>query len=656
MPRFRKTRKRGLAFRLSLLILISTTLIFLAAFGYNHYHSRKLVLKNVQEVAMNRARSVVLQIETRLRSVEGLPRMVSQYLEKNLVKEDLLLSLVHDMVASSPEIFGASAAFEPYAFDPARRFYAPYYYHAKDKGVAFVQLGSRSYNYFLWDWYMIPRELDRPVWSEPYFDEGGGGILMTTYSHPFYEISGGPRTFRGVVTADISLDALVAEIGNISLYKTGYAFLLSRSGAFLAHPDKERIMRESIFSMAAESELPELQTIGREMVQGQSGFAAVNSVDTGNRSLLAYAPVPAVGWSVGVMIPEHELFADIRSLNRMVLVIGTAGFVLLLLVVVAVARSITQPLLSLVRTTAEIAKGNLEVELPVVHSDDEVQVLTRSVDEMRLALKEYIANITETSRARERIESELKIARAIQMNFLPKHFPPFPEQPAFDLFAALESAREVGGDLYDFFMFDDRHLFFSVGDVSDKGVPAALFMAVTKTLMKGIVEQGTTPSDVLERVNFELCQNNEAAMFVTVACGILDISTGKLIYSNAGHNPPILLRSKGGPEMLPMPPGRVLGVLEDDTFINRTIQLGPGDRLLFYTDGVTEAMDNELNLFSEDRLLMEIAAMTRTEPRQMVEQLMAAVHSHAAGADQSDDITLLALHYKGTPTLVENTK
>jgi len=277
-----------------------------------------------------------------------------------------------------------------------------------------------------------------------------------------------------------------------------------------------------------------------------------------------------------------------------------------------------------------------------------VQVLTRSVDEMRIALKEYIADIAETSRAQERIESELKIASAIQMNFLPKRFPPFPDQTAFDLYAALAPAREVGGDLYDFFMLDPNHLFFSVGDVSDKGVPAALFMAVTKTLMKGIAEQGSTPADVLDRVNAELCQNNETVMFVTLVCGILDVATGDLVYSNAGHNPPALLRAGKRPEFLPLPPGLVLGVAEEAAFETRSIRLAPGDRLLLYTDGVTEAMDANQQLFSDERLLRETTWMAVETPRQMVERLMAAVHAYAGGTAQSDDITVLALQYKGS--------
>ncbi len=653
-------KRHGLALRLVLLILTSTSLIFLAAFGYNYYHARRLILTDARQSAMHLARSVVLQIEARLDAVATLPRLAARHIERlpvarmtggdttgKALAEARLQALLQDMLTGSPDLFGAAAAFEPGAFEADRHYYAPYFYRTPDGGQAFAQLGTPAYNYFLQDWYLIPKEMKQPVWSEPYFDEGGGGVLMTTCSHPFFDPSHGRRDLRGVVTADVSLTDLVAQINAISIYRTGYAFLISRNGAFLAHPDKTRIMRESIFSLAEAYDRPDFRKIGRQMIRGASGTAAVTSLHTGRRSLLVYAPVKTAGWSVGVVIAEDELFADLKSLNRNVLAIGATGFALLLLVVVWISRSITRPIHRLVGATEQIARGNLEVALPEVRTRDEVQVLTRSVDAMRQALKDYIEDIARTTRAKERIESELKIARAIQMNFLPGKFPPFPDQSAFDLHAALTPAREVGGDLYDFFMLDERHLFFSVGDVSDKGVPAALFMAVTKTLIKGIAEHGVTPADVLARVNVELCGNNEAAMFVTVACGILDVVTGDVQYTNAGHNPPVLLRTGQAPELLPMPPGLVLGAMDEAVYTNRDIRLNPGDRLLIYTDGVTEAMDIRQRLFSERRLLKEAARLAHSTPREMVAQIMAAVAKHAAGAVQSDDITVLALLYKG---------
>ena len=640
-------RRQRLSFRLALFILTSTTIVFAVAFGYNYRCSKDLVLKNVRESAANLTESLVHRIETEVRGVEQVPQYVALRLEKEQPSGPLLASMIRDLVTENPDIFGSTAAFEPYSMDPGERYFAPYYFRDETGRVTRSELGGDAYDYFHRDWYGIPRYLERAVWSEPYFDEGGGNVLMSTYSVPFYQWTARGRRFRGVVTADISLEALVGSISAVSLYDTGYAFLVSRNGLFVAHPDHDRIMRESVFSMAEAMDMPELRRIGRDMIRGGEGFADFVSTHTGKPSLLCYAPVPATGWSVGVVIPEEEIYADVVFLSRTVSTIGGIGFAILLLVVAVISRSITKPLRSLVDATGQIAKGNLEASMPRVRVNDEVGQLSTSVDTMRVALKRYIADLTETTKAKERIESELKIARNIQMSFLPKHFPPFPDRHEMDLFATLEPAREVGGDLYDFFLLDEDHLFFLVGDVSGKGVPAALFMAVTKTLMKGIAEQSLEPSEVLAKVNNELCQGNESSMFVTLFCGQLNLRDGSLRYSNAGHNPPLLLERGRAPRWLPLPPGLVLGVVEDMAFETRQRTLRPGDKLLVYTDGVTEAMSPDRELYSDERLLEEARDRASAEPQALVAGILETVRGFSDSEPQTDDITLMALLYRG---------
>ncbi|MHB8907732.1 MAG: PP2C family protein-serine/threonine phosphatase, partial [Syntrophales bacterium] len=392
---------------------------------------------------------------------------------------------------------------------------------------------------------------------------------------------------------------------------------------------------------------PELRATGRAMIHGEKGFVALKNHFSGQKAWMYYAPLPSVGWSIGVVFPEEALFAGLRDLNRVVLFIGTAGFAVLFLIIVLISGSITRPLRTLAGKAAEIAKGNLDIEVSDVTSRDEVGELSRSFDNMKVALKEYIANLAETTAAKERYESELKIARTIQMSFLPKIFPPFPEYAEFDIYATLESAKEVGGDLYDFFLLDEDHLFFSIGDVSGKGVPAALFMAAAKTLMKGTASRELSPSEVLQRVNYELCRENDSMMFVTVFCGILNFRTGEVRYSNAGHNPPLLLRSGRPPEWLPLPDGFLLGAMEDSLYETRQILLAPGDALLLYTDGVTEAMNGE-KLFYEERRLLQVTEEHGLEPpEELVREVLRSVREFTGSEPQSDDITMLALSFRG---------
>jgi phosphoserine phosphatase RsbU/P len=257
------------------------------------------------------------------------------------------------------------------------------------------------------------------------------------------------------------------------------------------------------------------------------------------------------------------------------------------------------------------------------------------------------ARLIEAYVEKERMEEALKLAHDIQMSMLPKIFPPFPERHEFDIFAAIAPAKEVGGDLYDFFFIDDDHLCFAIGDVSGKGVPASLFMAVTKILFKATAGNGGTPGEILARLNAEICRDNESCMFVTFFCAILNIRTGQVDYSNGGHNLPYYLHHSGVTP-LENPGGRALGLVEQSPYASGRMVLSPGEALLLYTDGVTEAMDSRETLYSDQRLERFLASNRDSSPRQIIGDLVSDVRHFAGGALQSDDITVLALLYFGT--------
>ena len=250
--------------------------------------------------------------------------------------------------------------------------------------------------------------------------------------------------------------------------------------------------------------------------------------------------------------------------------------------------------------TRRIAGGDFTQRI-AISAKNEIGTLAASFNEMTRRLNESIEHLKETTAAKERIESELQIAHEIQMSMVPKIFPPFPDRSEFDIFAALVPAKEVGGDLYDFFFIDDDHLCFAVGDVSGKGVPASLFMAVTKTLFRATAGNGGTPGEILARLNTEICRDNESCMFVTFFCGILNIRTGQVDYSNGGHNLPYYLR-RDGVSPLENFGGISLGLVEQSPYASGRMVLRPGEALLLYTDGVTEAMDLSKTLYSDERL------------------------------------------------------
>jgi sigma-B regulation protein RsbU (phosphoserine phosphatase) len=351
------------------------------------------------------------------------------------------------------------------------------------------------------------------------------------------------------------------------------------------------------------------------------------------------------GGTILVTLPIDHVQAAIR--NQTQLAMAVSGLVFLFGSVIGLfgARTISRPITELTEMTRRIAIGDFTQRIGI-RGRGELGALAASFNEMTRRLHESIEHLKETTAAKERIESELQIAHEIQMSMVPKIFPPFPDRSEFDIFATLAPAKEVGGDFYDFFFIDDAHLCFVVGDVSGKGVPASLFMAVTKTLFRATAASGLAPGQILARLNDEICRDNESCMFVTLFCGILTIDSGQVDYSNAGHNLPYHLH-RDGVKTLANFGARALGLAPSCPYASGRLVLPPGDALLLYTDGITEAMDPGEDLYSEPRLARFLAANRHSPPRQIIGDLVGDVRQFAGGAPPSDDMTALALLYRG---------
>ena len=316
-----------------------------------------------------------------------------------------------------------------------------------------------------------------------------------------------------------------------------------------------------------------------------------------------------------------------------------------------VRRILIRPL----RTLHHAAIGLVESKMAAlsdfrveVNTGDELEELAHSFQYMVSELNEYIQNLSRVTAEKERIGAELDVARHIQASMLPCIFPAFPERHEFDIYASMTPAKEVGGDFYDFFLVDDDHLALVMADVSGKGVPAALFMMISKTLLKSAAQSGLSPKAVLEKVNDQLCENNEAEMFVTVWLGILEISTGKMKCANAGHEYPAIMRRGGSFELFKDKHGFVLAGMEGARYREYELALDAGDRLVVYTDGVPEATNASNTLYGTDRMLRALNAAEGGSCRQLLEALHRDVDEFAGGADQFDDITMLCIEMKSS--------
>jgi sigma-B regulation protein RsbU (phosphoserine phosphatase) len=302
------------------------------------------------------------------------------------------------------------------------------------------------------------------------------------------------------------------------------------------------------------------------------------------------------------------------------------------------------------RTASAVCEEDLEVY--TMGRDEVVKFFAHdpnlAISLIQLSIKRFIENLKAETAARERIESELRIAHEIQNSMLPQKFPPFPDRKEFDIFATMDPAKEVGGDFYDFFFVDENKLCVIIGDVSGKGVPAALFMAISKTLFKTVALQGFSTDEVVLRVNNILCPDNQTCMFVTVFCLMLDLKSGEMEFCNGGHNPPLVCDAGGCFDFIKVPKGFVVGAMESTKCESWKLTLKPNDIILLYTDGVTEAMNPKNELFSEGRLKQALVPLKDKPITEIVSGMRQEVFRFADGALQSDDITMLVLRYNGS--------
>lgn len=382
---------------------------------------------------------------------------------------------------------------------------------------------------------------------------------------------------------------------------------------------------------------------------------------------------PSFGWLMTAMTPVHHddgtlagyVMADI-SMNEVkdtqwtflvglsvLLAALTVFFIVLFLLILR--RKVIQPIDQLTQATGafiqnneeELASGTAAVNVPAIHTGDEVELLADSFRKMEQDMISYIRSFMQITAEKERISAELNVATQIQADMLPRIFPAFPERKEFDIYATMAPAKEVGGDFYDFFLVDEDHLAVVIADVSGKGVPAALFMVIAKTIIKNHAQNKEGPAETFTHANEQLCEGNDAGLFVTTWMGVLEISTGKFSYVNAGHNPPLLKRAGGAYAWLKSRPGFVLAGMEGICYNETVLELAPGDQLYLYTDGVTEATNQDDELFGEDRLIAALNEAPDLTVYELLPKIKKRIDDFAGDAEQFDDITMLGLTYRG---------
>lgn len=514
-------------------------------------------------------------------------------------------------------------------------------YDAQSELAENVDRTEQYYDFFSYDWYSEPKKTEGFYFSEVYWDEFRETNILTC-AVPFYDAD---NNFAGVIGMDILISDLHKEIVNVDIGEGAQAFLVNKSGKVIAE-EGESSQNESrtIFD-----DPDATAVIISDILNDKTGISLTES-----NIYYAYTPIKLTNWKLCVKIPESTILSPVRSVNRniiMTILLFTAVFAVIIIAVVFIARAfsarLTNPIIALDHDVEKISAGNLDYRAEV-HDNDEIGDLAQRFNDMAVSLKEYIRNLASVTAEKERIGAELNIATQIQADMLPRIFPPFPDRTEFEIYATMTPAKEVGGDFYDFFLIDDDHLGLVIADVSGKGVPAALFMVIAKTLIKNrALMGGGSPGEILADVNNQLCEGNDADLFVTVWLGILELSTGRVRASNAGHEFPAIRRANGTYELFKTKQSPAVATMEGLKFREAEFTLGHGDSLYIYTDGVPEATNIHEELYGTERMIDVLNTTIDMPMSDVLKTVKKAVDDFTGEAPQFDDITMVGLQFFG---------
>ena len=556
------------------------------------------VRKAIHEEVVNRAETELrvknLEIQKVMVAVETAISNTVWAAEHHLEQPDSLYSVLRRMVEQNSTIIGAGLMFKADYYPQKGHWFEPYVAERQDGSIEEAQIGSSTHNYLKADFYLNGIKAARGVGSEPYYDDTGAKMMLCTYTIPVHDSKGEIVALLG---ADVSLEWLSKVINATHIYPSSYNIVISRTGLVMVCPDESLILRSTIQEVTAASADTTTKFINQQQMSGGSGHRDITD-NNGEKISVFYAPIDGeTGWWMSVVCNNKEIYANSRKVTTFTTLLMLAGLALLSYIIYRTARN-----------DSSLQKANAE---------------------------------------KERLGSELRIARDIQQSMLPKLSTLDSRlQTKFDIYASLVPAKEVGGDLYDYHVRDEK-LFFCIGDVSGKGVPSALLMAVTRSLFRNVSAREDQPEDIVAAINKSMVETNESDMFVTLFVGALDLNSGLLSYCNAGHEEPLLIGKGTG--LLPANNNIPVGLMPDWNFEGQTALIYSGTTIFLYTDGLTEAENKAHIQYGKQRMTKTAQQILHDggprDPQSIIAIQTEALHQFVAGAEQSDDLTMLAIRF-----------
>ena len=588
MNKSQNSRWKALGAKTSVAILITAALLMMMLSAVQSYFARQQIRANLERDTEKELVIKTQKIKYSLESVESALQNHLYDIEQSLPYPDSLFSVTRRIVEQNPNFDGCCIAMIPDYYPEKGRLFQPCSYR-NGQTIDTYMYDVEKYDYTQIGYFYFAVDNDTAYWSEPYRDPDDSLVTLVTYNFPVHDQNNRVVAILGV---DINTEWLGYVLNSYDQYLSSYELLLSGKGRLICGPDAVDVKHQEVKEMV---EMINDTTLERSLSQsGRCTILTFIDKEDGEKGYVFYKTSHLIApWQIAIICYDDEVFAPLKKMRRRNILLTLLGMLILSFIIMRSARSIYK-----------LRDANAE---------------------------------------KERIDSELMIAKNIQMNMLPKTYPPFPDRNDLDIYGSLVPAKMVGGDLYDFFIRDEK-LYFCIGDVSGKSVPAALVMAVTHSLFLSISSHESNPARIMQSINESLCRGNESNMFVTFFIGVLDLPTGIMRYCNAGHNPPLIVKGDSI-ESLPAKANMPLGVIDDKDYLLQQICVEPETMIVLYTDGLTEAKSLNSQRLGFKRTLEAVKECRDATAMQLIDTLTQKVNVFVDGAEPSDDLTLLAIRY-----------
>ncbi|WP_405333024.1 SpoIIE family protein phosphatase [Fibrobacter sp.] len=633
---------RGLAFKQSMMILAAITVVFGLIFGIMSYKTQDMLNKMTVENGEETSRANVNYIDKLFNAGKLVGDDVATTLGKRkMTKAELDTFLLQSLTNARnlvPQIVAVVLAYEPGMGPETPKGEFMRLARYVDNEIKLITGG----HYDDKEWYYSTRDGKTSRWQEPFIGEFVPEPIAVYTVPIFQKNKNGEEVLAGVLAIDMSIDFLKDEISSIPVSNSGYAIITSAKNVAVAYP-------KSIAQGKRNREIVVKEIRGNSQVdfdrqtQDSSGLF-LGTVAGGEESAIYYTTIKANNWTFMVVWPIEKYLKDQSSMRKLFLVLAIGGYIIILIIILLISFRVAKPLKELAIAARKLGRGNFNVTIPQITGRDEISEFAGAFSNMLTELKDHI----ERQKDMKRIERELDLARNIQLSMLPgSEHDENSDDDRHELAPFLLPAKEVGGDFYDFFKIDNDHLCVVIGDVSGKGVAAALFMMVARIILRTTTKNLKSIVDAFNRTNFALAKRNKLNMFVTVWAGIIDLRTGHIDFASAGHNPPAVRHSDGSVEFIKSKAGLVMAAMEETIYKPQTYNLKKGDTLFLYTDGVTEATNSNNVLFGDNRLLATLKMGGERSTADTCTLVKKEIDNFVQDAPQFDDITMLAIKFNG---------